>query len=566
MSTIATNRALAIPEILRAIAFNIPLFTNLPLPSSSSSSSSSSFSLTSQGFPRPPHDITFFQATEPGLGFLPLTLLNCCLVCKTWREILMPVLWRCFDERFMWRVPQEVLVRYRRHLRCFRGRVMPLTSVEVRRHLKLVQEGQVLSEDTDGGEKDEDDRESAQQQQKEEEEQCRSLVELDVFFFRKSGWGKVVHTFPPPAYARILHLNRHLRKVRLTAHEAKLQPINATALSRCLRLKELSISNFTTQASLEQDLGLFLRPVASALTHLTLINIRGEYALDTTPSTTAAPLWFPHVVEFRTDLSPQITPRIEELIARCPNLERLCLSPDLSLSLEPLATMLLLRRQNGSDTYTCCPKIHSLRFLSSTSEANQIHKVIEACGPLTHLEYKCNNLTEEIQHATRAHHATLEHLKMSIIFGRPQSTTTTTTATTTAPLLTDRVSAGRAQTKFLQEVVDSFLFLRSLAFRDFRQRSSQADFAETMMEQPWRCDRLEELQLVVGILERGKDVEMECFEPGRVFAHGWRVPMDVPVDRTYLKPNYVLFERFLDHVSVLPVLRKMTALRVDCVR
>ncbi|KAF9141885.1 hypothetical protein BGX30_003888 [Mortierella sp. GBA39] len=564
MSTIATNRALAIPEILRAIAINIPLFTTAPLPSSSSSS----FSVTSQDFLRSPNDITFFDAAEPGPGFLPLALLNCCLVCKTWREILVPVLWRCFDERFMWRVPQEVLVRYRRHMRYFRGRFMPLTRGEVERYQQLEQEGQLLSENADAEEKkDEDDRESAQQQQKEgEEEQCKSLVELDVFFFRKSGWGKVVHTFPPPAYAQVLHLNRHLRKVGLTAHEAKPQPINATTLSRCLRLKELSINNFTTQVSLEQDLGLFLRPVASTLTHLTLINIRGEYTLDTTPSTTATRLWFPHVIELRTDLSPQITPGIEGLIARCPNLERLCLSPDPSLSLEPLATLLLLRRQNGSDTYTCCPKIHSLKFLSSTSEANQIHKVIEACGPLTQLEYKCNNLTQEIQHATRAHRATLEHLKMSIIFCQPQSTTTTTTATITAPPPTDRVAAGKAQTKFLQEVVDSFLSLRLLVFRDFRQRSSQADFADTMMERPWRCDRLEELQLVVGILERRKDLEMEYFEPGRVFAHGWRVSMDVPVDRTYLKPNYVLFERFLNHVSSLPVLRKMTALRVDCVR
>ncbi|KAG9064791.1 hypothetical protein KI688_003050 [Linnemannia hyalina] len=400
--------------------------------------------------------------------------------------------------------------------RCFGGALM---NGLCGGHWQVEQEGQVLSEDADAeGKKDEDSRELAQQQQKErEEEQCKSLVELDVFFFRKSGWGKVVHAIPPPAYAQVLHLNRHLRKVGLTAHEAKPQPINATALSRCLRLKELSINNFTTQVSLEQDLGLFLRPAASTLTHLTLINIRGEYTLDTTPSTTATRLWFPNVVELRTDLSPQITPGIEDLIARCPNLERLCLSPDPSLSLEPLATMLLLRLQNGSDMYTCCPKIHSLKFLSSTSEANQIHKVIEACGPLTQLEYKCNNLTQEIQRATRAHRATLEHLKMSIIFY-------------------------------------------------FRQRSSQADFADTMMERPWRCDRLEELQLVVGILERRKDLEMEYLEPGRVFAHGWRVSMDVPVDRTYLKPNYVLFERFLNHVSSLPVLRKMTALRVDCVR
>lgn len=444
---------------------------------------------------------------------------------------------------------------------------MPLTRGEVERHWQLEQEGQVLSEDTDGEEKDMNEKESTQRQQKEgEEEQCRSLVELDVFFFRKSGWGKVVHSFPLPAYARVLHLNRHLRKVRLTAHEAKPQPINASALSRCLRLKELSINSFTTQVSLEQDLGLFLRPVASTLTHLTLINIRGEYALDTTSSTTTTRLWFPHVVEIITDLSPQITPKIEELIARCPNLERLCLSPDPSLSLEPLATLLLLGRQNGSDTHTCCPRIHSLRFLSPTSEANQIHKVIEACGALTQLEYKCNNLTQEIQHATRAHRATLEHFKMSIIFCQPRSTTTTTAATITAPLPKDRLAAGWAQTNFLQEVVDSFLSLRLLVFRDFRQMISQADFAEKMMERPWRCDRLEELQLVVGILDRGKDVEMECFQPGRVFAHGWRVPMDVPVDRTYLKPNYVLFERFLDHVSMLPVLRKMNALRVDCVR
>ncbi|KAK3837848.1 MAG: hypothetical protein JOS17DRAFT_786953 [Linnemannia elongata] len=556
MSTIATNRALAIPEILRAIAINIPLFTTNPLPSSSS-----------QGFLRSPHDITLFQATEPGPGFIPLDLLNCCLVCKTWREILVPVLWRCFDERFMWRVPQEVLVRYRRHVRYFRGKIMPLTKGEVERHWQLEQEGQVLSEDIDWEEKNEDDKESMQLKQKEEEEgQCTSLVELDVFFFGKSGWGKVVHTSPPPAYARVLYLNRHLRKIRLTAHEAKPQPINATALSRCLRLKELSINSFTTQVSLEKDLGLFLRPVASTLTLLILINIRGEYALDTTPSTTATQLWFPHVVEFRTDLSSQVTPGIEELIARCPNLERLYLSPDPSLSLEPLATLLHFRRQNGSDTYTCCPKIHSLMFLSPTSEANQIHKVIEACGALTQLEYKCNNLTQEIQQATRAHRATLEHFKMSIIFCRPRSTTATTAASITTPLPKDRVAAGRAQTNFLQEVVDSFLSLRLLVFRDFRQLISQADFAETMMERPWRCDRLEELQLVVGIMDRGKDVEMECYEPGRVFAHGWRVPMDVPVDRTYLKPNYVLFEQFLDHVSVLPVLRKMTALRVDCVR
>ncbi|KAG0282387.1 hypothetical protein BGZ97_009004, partial [Linnemannia gamsii] len=296
---------------------------------------------------------------------------------------------------------------------------MPLTKRELEEegHELESQEEQQQQEEASAGD-EEKGMESAQQQperqERAEEEQCRSLVELDVFFFRKSGWGKVVHTVPPPAYARVLQLNRHLRKVRLVAHDTKPQPLDATALLRCLRLKELRINSFTTQLTKDQDLELFLRPVASTLTHLTLIDIRGEYHLDTTSptSTTATPfLWFPHVVEFTTDLSPQITPGIEELIARCPNMERLCLCPEPTLSLEPLAGTLLLQRPHDVATTTCCPKIHSLRFLTPTSETNQIHKVIEACGPLSQLEYKCNDLTKEIQHATRAHRATLEHLR-----------------------------------------------------------------------------------------------------------------------------------------------------------
>lgn len=557
-SRMATTRAFSIPEILQAIVINIPLFhlsASLSLPPHHYYSSSSSASQVSQSS----YDRSLYlDSTDP--KFLPVSLLNCCLVCKSWRDILMPVLWRCYDERFMRRIPYNLMLRYRSHIRYFRGGVMPLT----KRELEAGHECKPQEQQEEGDE--ENDKESAQQQQqqqeKEDEDQCRSLVELDVFFFQKSGWGTVVPTVPPPAYARVLQLNRHLRHVRLVAHGTKPQLIDATALLRCLRLTELRINSFTTQLTRDHDLGRFLGPTVSTLTHLTLIDIRGAYHLDTTSptSTTATPLlWFPNMVEFTTDLSPTITPGIEKLIARCPNLERLCLCPEPSFSLEPLAGVLLQRSDDIATTTTCCPKIRSLRFLTSASRTNQIHKVIEACGPLSQLEYTCSDLTIEIQHATRAHRDTLEHLRISIIVYKPHRHTVTE-----IPFLLNRPAAGWVQTRFLQEVIDSFLSLRTLAFR---QKVEQAPFARMMMEIPWRCDRLEELQLVVGTMEQHRRLEMEYLEPGRAFAHGWRIPLDARVDIEYFKPDYELFEKFLDHVSLsLPKLRKLSALRVNCVR
>ncbi|KAF9933791.1 hypothetical protein FBU30_004389 [Linnemannia zychae] len=321
------------------------------------------------------------------------------------------------------------------------------------------------------------------------------------------------------------------------------------------------------QEQICSDLGRFLSPVSHTLKHLTLLDIRGEYALDSlaptlTETSVQSTLWFPHVVEFATDFSTKVSPGIEELIARCPNLEILRLSPHPTVSLEPLAAVLQRRRHDSiNDIYNSAHhlKIHTLRIQSQTSEANQIHKVIEACENLTRLEYICNGLSEEIQKATNTHRSTLQHLKISVVFCHSVRNVSTWSLSKA-----ERIAIGNAQIRYIQLITRSFTNLRSLAFQDAHQRSLEAEAAEILMETPWQCYNLERLHLAIELLEQ--EFEMDYPQPGRVFAHGWRIPMHVSVERTRVKPNYELFEQFLEHISPLPALRFIKALRVECVR
>ncbi|KAF9297299.1 hypothetical protein BGZ88_010482 [Linnemannia elongata] len=64
-------------------------------------------------------------------SYLPQTLLNCCLVSKSWRAILLPVLWRCYDGRLMGLVPRLIIVQYRSLFQYCSGQVTDFT-VEAR--------------------------------------------------------------------------------------------------------------------------------------------------------------------------------------------------------------------------------------------------------------------------------------------------------------------------------------------------------------------------------------------------------------------------------------------------
>ncbi|KAF9088118.1 hypothetical protein BGX23_007647, partial [Mortierella sp. AD031] len=53
--------------------------------------------------------------------FRPRALLDCCMVSKRWRQVLLPVLWRVYDQRYMWMVLFVVLIRNSASLQFYHG-------------------------------------------------------------------------------------------------------------------------------------------------------------------------------------------------------------------------------------------------------------------------------------------------------------------------------------------------------------------------------------------------------------------------------------------------------------
>ncbi|KAI8347446.1 hypothetical protein B0O80DRAFT_215333 [Mortierella sp. GBAus27b] len=78
--------ALGCVEILEAIGSHIPLVEKVP-------------------------------GTLARYEFRPRAMMNCCLVSKFWRQVLMPILWRVHDTQLMKDVPKAVLTTYSHHAR-----------------------------------------------------------------------------------------------------------------------------------------------------------------------------------------------------------------------------------------------------------------------------------------------------------------------------------------------------------------------------------------------------------------------------------------------------------------
>ncbi|KAK3837846.1 MAG: hypothetical protein JOS17DRAFT_837526 [Linnemannia elongata] len=187
-------------------------------------------------------------------SYTPQTLLNCCLVSKSWRLILLPILWRCYDDRHMGIVPRHIIVQNRSFFRYFSGQVMPLSKEEEEREKKR-----------------------HMRQSRHQDMDCRSLLDLEVFF------DKFVHRF------------------NLDDSEAS-------------------------------ELGRFLRPVSTTLKTLYLVGLKGGCCDPTA-------IWLPQATDLTVDVSDGSETRtclgLQELLTRCPSLQRLSILPlDLSTKLD----------------------------------------------------------------------------------------------------------------------------------------------------------------------------------------------------------------------------------------
>lgn len=142
-------------------------------------------------------------------SYTPQTLLNCCLVSKSWRLILLPILWRCYDDRHMGIVPRHIIVQNRSFFRYFSGQVMPLSKEEEEREKKR-----------------------HMRQSRHQDMDCRSLLDLEVFFDKFVSRRALFELAPPPVFLGLIQLNPQLRHVVL-ASEIQYDP--------CLFMSTLTI-------------------------------------------------------------------------------------------------------------------------------------------------------------------------------------------------------------------------------------------------------------------------------------------------------------------------------------
>ncbi|KAG0203799.1 hypothetical protein BGX33_008906 [Mortierella sp. NVP41] len=515
----ATKQVLEMPEIVRLIGLCVPLLSRY-------------------------YDRFGLECFK----FAPTTLLNCCLVSKSWRAILLPALWRFYDQTCMEAdVPRHILARYRSHFRYYSGQVTSFTTAVEEEEDK---EGQDTEAGTDvalcgGPSSSGDPIDPTPPQHQLQEKECLNLLRIEVRF--DVGLPEEIRmpqdVFEPEFdYIGLLQANRRLRSIALSASEYNRQSLAVSALTNCTQLEVLTVMNFdTSTALLTSDLGRFLSPVSNTLTDLMLSNVQGQFD----PTT----VWLPYVISLGVTLSPDISPGIEELVARCPNVDQLVLfASDPMMNTDRMAAVL----KNN------CSRISNLRFVATLSDASELSKVIGACqGPLRRLAFWTPQLTDEILEAMRKHRSTLETLDMAVRFYKEEPVD-----------FEDDVEVGAAalvaeQMQILREVVDSFLSLKGFLFCDERDRMSEADFFDGLMVKPWKCVRLQSLRLGAGTC----DVSMrETLVPGKDLGLNWSISKGVSSVWDVPRRDYVLLERFLQHVSPLPRLRFVEAVHVPCYR
>ncbi|KAF9141886.1 hypothetical protein BGX30_003889 [Mortierella sp. GBA39] len=111
-----------------------------------------------------------------------------------------------------------------------------------------------------------------------------------------------------------------------------------STLDNCTRLEELRVHRFNMDDIEASELGRFLRPVPATLKTLLLVGLEGgRFDLTT--------IWFPQVTNLTLNVSDGSETRtflgLQELLTRCPNLERLTFSPlNRSTKLDRVATII----------------------------------------------------------------------------------------------------------------------------------------------------------------------------------------------------------------------------------
>ncbi|KAG0283584.1 hypothetical protein BGZ96_012023 [Linnemannia gamsii] len=522
----SATKALEIPEIVHLIGLNIPVLDTF--------------------------NHRFYQ--EP---YNPKTLLNCCLVSKSWRAILLPVLWRLYDGNRMSIVPRHIVIQYRSLFRYYRGQVMPLSEEEEGREREQERGNQDVAPShaiTSCASKDLDSSinlEVQPQQQKQQQSHyngldCRNLLELEVLFTSQQ---PPYLSAPLPVYFGLLRSNPQLKEVVLYS-TIRAPRLAMSALGNCTKLLRLTIVRFTTAQGdgVASDLGRFLRPVSATLTTLYLVELEGNPIDPTT-------IWLPQVTDLTIDVSndsgTHSSMKLEELIARCPSLVRLLVYPrELSTKLDRLAALIKSH----------CPKLTSIWIPRALSTDTEVCKVIRAvtAGRLLSLNCTVPRTTKGLQEAIRAHQESLETLKIEVAFYiREPVDYVNGREAGVAELIVE-------QMVFLQEVLDSFLSLKELSFKDRRDRTSELEFYDALMHRPWNCLSLERLKLEGGIYDVW---DREALVPGRPFGGGgWRIDRKELGRAKNIRLNYGLLRRLLRHVSALPRLSTVRAVGLTCVR
>ncbi|KAF9152648.1 hypothetical protein BG015_004927 [Linnemannia schmuckeri] len=453
-------------------------------------------------------------------------------------------------------VSRHIVTQLRSFFRYYRGQVMPLSHEEEAREQERENQETATSRTTASALKDltnSIDTQTQQQQQhrnRYEGMECKNLLDQEVSFRKFLSQCALFGPAPLSVYLGLLQSNPQLNKVMLASEIRSSPRLIMSALDNCTRLKDLKVHRFNMDDREALGLGRFLRPVSATLTPLYLVGIEGGRFEPTT-------IWLPLVTNLTISVSDDSETHtclgLQELPARCPSLEHLTIFPlELSTKLDRL----------GAIIKDHCSKLTSILVPPTLSTDKEICKVIRAvtAGRLLELQCTVSRITKELQEVIWANRDSLEVFKMAVAFYIREPVN-----------YVNGREAGAAQLaaeemRFLQEVVDSFLSLKVLSFYEWRERTSEFEFYDALMNKPWKCLSLEQLELFGGIHDVCQQEVLVA--PGKLFGGGWRrIFMDGDqIGKEIARPDYGLLRRFIRHVSPLPRLRTMKAVRITCVR
>lgn len=388
------------------------------------------------------------------------------------------------------------------------------------------------------------------QRSRHQDMKCRSLLDLEVCFDKFVSQRAHFGLAPPPVFLGQIQSNPKLRRVVLASEIQHHHCLFMSTLDNCTRLVELRIQRFSMDDREGSELGRFLRPVSATLKTLYLVGLEGGRFDPTT-------IWLPQVTDLTVDVSDGSETRtylgLQELLTRCPSLERLTFFPlDLKTKLDRVATIIKDH----------CPKLTSIVVPSTLSIDTEICKVVRAVTSGRLLELHCTvpRITKELQDAILAQRDSLEVFRMAVTFYIREPIDYVNGREVGAAQL------AAEQMRFLQEVVNSFLSLKELSFYEGRERTSELEFYDALMYRPWKCLNLERLELFGGVHDVSQREVLVA--PGEVFGGGWRriFTDEDKIRKEVTSPDYGLLRRFIRHVSPLPRLGTMKAVRVTCVR